>query len=423
MEDFYKEIAKYFKPSTPISDPKLFVGRRKEQMVLYKSLVGEGKCPIIYGVRGVGKTSLLDITADYFCKNNDYRIIKHVCSSNDSFKNIFNTFLRNSSSNNKIASITTKKSDELSGGVNLPILKTELNTSSVEEKTFNLLTDTELTPSLMSEIFKEERLLLVIDEFDRISKAKDRELIADTAKTFSDMHCSTKIVLSGVANSMVDLIDKHYSTIRNFISIKVPRMIENEIIAIIENGVVNLNLKFTKAVLNDIVWLSDGLPYFTHLISECLADYAYINNKRILESDDLFEVLNDIVDRMFLKEIVEYNYLRAIGETGISRKRIDQELNLLDDNYSKFTKQVVLSLLSRIDYNGSRSANEIIFNEYEFEKKRSKFLDELELIDIEIILSILSRKSEIIYSVGSSYFFKDSFHKIYTRIKHVELMK
>lgn len=53
-----KLILNAFKPSRSIRDTNNFSGREVEILELTDSLLTEGSCPIIYGERGLGKSSL-----------------------------------------------------------------------------------------------------------------------------------------------------------------------------------------------------------------------------------------------------------------------------------------------------------------------------------------------------------------------------
>lgn len=417
LKDYFKNITKYYKPAEPISQAELFVGRESEKTLLYKSLLAGGRFPIIYGVRGVGKTSLLNITCKYFCDKNGYTFIKHICSSRDNFQSIFNTFLRSSSTNTKVDKQVNKTNDDTTSGLNISILKFESKGSDATETTLNSLTDTLLSPSLLSEIFKEKKLLLIIDEFEQIKDLHEKALISETIKALSDNQSKTKIIISGVGNSLNELVLSHQSTSRNLVSIEVPRMTNSELLNIISNGTSSLKIKFDEEILSNIVWLSDGLPYFTHLICECLADYAFYSDIKHLTLNDFEKVLSNVIENMALKEVVVWNYKNAFSD---SRKRLFQSHDTLFgqpiDTYSPKVKQTILHLLSF--HEGSDLDD--LYKEY-LSLKNFDSLDKIEPIDIELILETLAKNSEIIYSSNEKYFFKDSFHKVYTRIKHLQI--
>ena len=52
------EILNAFSPAQEVVDPRLFAGRHRQVKELSDALRTVGSCPIIYGDRGIGKTSL-----------------------------------------------------------------------------------------------------------------------------------------------------------------------------------------------------------------------------------------------------------------------------------------------------------------------------------------------------------------------------
>ena len=74
---------KVYTPSSPIDDARFFQGRKRELDCIEESLTMPGKHIIIFGDRGVGKTSFLNIAM----RNKNCLI--YGCSSRDNFKTIF----------------------------------------------------------------------------------------------------------------------------------------------------------------------------------------------------------------------------------------------------------------------------------------------------------------------------------------------
>ncbi len=51
-------LSNAFRPGAALDEPSLFAGRRKQIIALGQDLHTEGVCPVIYGARGLGKSSL-----------------------------------------------------------------------------------------------------------------------------------------------------------------------------------------------------------------------------------------------------------------------------------------------------------------------------------------------------------------------------
>ena len=130
-------------------------------------------------------------------------------------------------------------------------------------------------------------LIPVFDEFDRISDGQIRTLMADTIKTLSDYAVSATIVLIGVADSVDALIGEHQSIERALVQIQMPRMSRAEAEQIVKNGLTRLQMTVDSDGLEDIVGLSQGLPYITHLLALHSTKVAINRQSRKISNDDV----------------------------------------------------------------------------------------------------------------------------------------
>jgi hypothetical protein len=110
-------------------------------------------------------------------------------------------------------------------------------------------------------------LLLAIDEFDRLTDRTVPALVADTIKSLSDAAVPATLILIGVADSVDQLIEGHRSIERSLVQVPMPRMSRKEIEQIVVKGTQRLGMSITKEALGEIVRLSQGLPYVTHMLS------------------------------------------------------------------------------------------------------------------------------------------------------------
>lgn len=110
-------------------------------------------------------------------------------------------------------------------------------------------------------------VMVVFDEFDRLSDKSITLLMADTIKSLSDYAVPATILLIGVAGSVDELVVGHQSIERALIQIPMPGMSGSEIGQIIRNGLTRLKMTIDQAALDEMVALSQGLPYITHLLA------------------------------------------------------------------------------------------------------------------------------------------------------------
>src|SRR3954447_24911280 len=87
------ECGRVFTPATPINRRSLFAGRLDEIRQMIDAVNSAGRHAILYGDRGVGKTSLASILKDLFCEHSQIRITKINCDPNDTFPSVWDKAL------------------------------------------------------------------------------------------------------------------------------------------------------------------------------------------------------------------------------------------------------------------------------------------------------------------------------------------
>src|SRR5579859_1747540 len=83
------EVGRVFTPSSPISTLELFSGRQQEIRRISDAINSVGKHAIIYGDRGVGKTSLATILKALFTEHPAIRVGKANCEPKDTFASVW----------------------------------------------------------------------------------------------------------------------------------------------------------------------------------------------------------------------------------------------------------------------------------------------------------------------------------------------
>jgi hypothetical protein len=127
-------------------------------------------------------------------------------------------------------------------------------------------------PVALMELLDKAGKYLVLDDFDKIQAETEKQLLAQTAKVFSDQAQTAKLILIGVADSAAELVSLDRTVQYRLAEVQVPRMSEEEIRTVIAEGARKLSMDFTS-VAEEIVKLSDGLPKYTHhLCLECVRE-------------------------------------------------------------------------------------------------------------------------------------------------------
>jgi Cdc6-like AAA superfamily ATPase len=242
-----------FTPNAPINSKDLFAGRHVQVQNLLDAIFQRGQHAIIYGERGVGKTSLANIISDWmpaFEKYN-YQIVKSNCAANSSFDSLWHGIMR-----------------ELS----VVQAKTSVGFAPLFEDKKGFPVDNFLPAKVSSEDVRfalqqvGSSTIVVIDEFDRVSDRSISSSLADTIKSLSDHSVDATLVVIGVADSIDDLITEHRSIERAIIQIHMPRMSKDELVQIIDKGLAKLEMEISEEAKSRIATLSQGLPFHTHAL-------------------------------------------------------------------------------------------------------------------------------------------------------------
>lgn len=273
-------IREIFTPHSPIQSYELFFGRQREVQKIIEQVNTPGQHSILYGDRGVGKSSLANIVTQLIIT----RILKGKlfikrCDSKDNFLTILEDPLLHCGVAFNLTSTTKSHKQSGSAGLKLPIAQAGINSENNETQTFK---SQDISPSKAAKILGELKGLLCIDEADRITNDEDKRQIAELVKLLSDNNSKFKILIVGIANTAEELIGAHPSVNRCLKETMLRRMADQELEQIITKGALKAHLQFDNDVTESIVRLSAGYPHFTHLLAlKCAEEAVAMGNTRV----------------------------------------------------------------------------------------------------------------------------------------------
>lgn len=279
------QAAAVFKPRAPINTRELFAGRWSQIKRLADAVGQSGLHIIIYGERGVGKTSLANIVKPLIHVFDDERIpnaqkrlvIKANASSSDSFSSIWNKVL---------GEITWKD--------NRPGIGLDPGGKVVSiHEAFDLPSDL-TTDDVRRVLARIPGAVFIIDEFDRAAQKSAHEF-TDLIKALSDFTIECTVILVGVSDTVDALVADHASITRSLVEIQLPRMEVKELTEILTKSEKSLDIKFSADAANLIVHVSQGLPHYTHLLGlNSVRKSAEVLTKYV-DRDAVFKALNEAV--------------------------------------------------------------------------------------------------------------------------------
>lgn len=226
-----------FTPSAPIDNQALFAGRVNQLNRIIGAVTQRGQHAILFGERGVGKTSLANV------------LLKILRGSQEKLKSV----IVNCDSEDRFDLLWCKIFLELENTQTLDFEPHQVNPEFIR-----LRLQRQITGSA----------IIIVDEMDRLNRdSYFTASMADTIKTLSDHSTNITLILVGIANAVEELIAQHLSIERALIQIQMPRMSQEELAEILRKGLSNLSMTMDQEVIDFIVFLSQGLPNYVHLLA------------------------------------------------------------------------------------------------------------------------------------------------------------
>ncbi len=246
------QAGQVFTPGAPVDEKDLFAGRIEQFDKVLQAATQRGYHAVLYGERGVGKTSLANILAGALRNSPGWVAPRVNCDGGDTYSTLWRKALQD------IVMTTTKQAP------GFVVAETTSRESILDALPADLSPDD--VRRALTQLSGGAHLLIAFDEFDRLSDKQVTVLMSDTIKTLSDYAIDATVLLIGVADSVDDLVAGHQSVERALVQIPMPRMSAQEIEEIVINGLNRLGMEIEAAALSELVALSQGLPYITHLL-------------------------------------------------------------------------------------------------------------------------------------------------------------
>ncbi len=252
------KLLEAFTPSQPVGDRKRFAGRTEILTQLIRAIEEQRLHTVIYGARGLGKTSVLHVLAQA-ARDARYLVVYVSCGSDSNFDEVFRTV-----------------------AASIPMLfhSTVGPTSQEVEKgkmLADILPDTPISARIASDFLAKivgTRVVIVLDEFDRSESTLFRRDVAELIKNLSDRLVRVQLVIAGVAANLVELIEHTPSIQRNIYALQVPWMTVSEVRMLIKNGEELGGVRFDENATRAVVTAAHGSPYIASLISLNAAIFA-----------------------------------------------------------------------------------------------------------------------------------------------------
>jgi len=273
------QSAAVFQPRAPINRRDFFAGRWDQLTTIVDAVSQVGLHVVIYGERGVGKTSIANVLKPLLIAfeepgtdddgESERLIVKVNAHGDDTFSDLWLRALTEV----EIVDVAPRfgfSQADIQERKSLPAylgLPHELSIDDVRR----------VLAKLPGSVF-------IFDEFDRIEKEQTKPF-TDLIKCLSDYAIDSTVVIVGVSETVTDLIEDHASMVRSIIQVHMPRMNPKELNDILEKAEAALNVKFNSIAAARIVQISQGLPHYTHLVGQNSVRSACADRTRLISPE------------------------------------------------------------------------------------------------------------------------------------------
>jgi len=272
-------VARAFSPRAPITARQMFSGRLEQIQQLLSTVAQAGQHAVIYGERGVGKTSLVMTVATLLgavstggANATAGRVIVRVSSTaTDTFASVWRRALDEIIYEDDVPGIGFRPvSQRVSGRLRDRFgLGDDLQVDEVRR----------VLAELPGSVF-------IIDEFDRIGK-RHTSSFTDLVKSLSDYVVDATVLLVGVAATVEALVKDHESVSRAMRQVYMPRMQLEELADILTKAEQAVGIVFEVDGKGWITRLSQGFPHITHLVGQASMETAIMRSSLRVTIDDV----------------------------------------------------------------------------------------------------------------------------------------
>jgi Cdc6-like AAA superfamily ATPase len=269
-----------YTPAQPVTDRRNFSGRTRVMAQVIRAIEDQRLHAVIYGERGLGKTSMLHVLAQT-ARDARYLVVYITCSAGSTFEEMFRALC---------AAIPVMYHEGY--GPTSPEGEAGLSLADV-------LGDAPITNRAASDLLARvvgTRVLVVLDEFDRAGSDDFRRAIAELIKSLSDRAARVQLLIAGVAANLTELVANVPSIQRNIFALQVPKMTPAEIRDLVKHGESICGMTFDDAAVEAINDRALGFPFLATLLSHRSALVAIDHERTMATASDVAEATGEVVD-------------------------------------------------------------------------------------------------------------------------------
>jgi Cdc6-like AAA superfamily ATPase len=269
-----------YTPSQPVTDRRMFAGRTKVMAALIRSIEDQRLHTVVYGERGIGKTSLLHVLAQA-AQEARYLVVYVTCGARSEFDETFRA----------IAAAIPLMYHSGFGPTSEEGERGDTLASLIGPEPITVRSAADALSKIEG-----TRVLVILDEYDRSDSEEFRRSVAELLKSLSDQSVRVQILIAGVAANLTELVANVPSIQRNVFALQVPKMTAAEIRSIVKNGEAITDMQFDEAAIHAIIARCIGFPYLASLISHRSALLALDQHRVVVTPADVAQATSEAVE-------------------------------------------------------------------------------------------------------------------------------
>jgi hypothetical protein len=251
-------LGEMFNAAQPVGGRDELRGRSRQIEALTEALVERRNHALIFGPRGSGKTSLARVFGD-LCDEAGFVVVYLSSSGDQSFQQLMRPYLDD------------LPADLFPGG-RRPLLA-------------DGFTARDFAGALAA--IERRRVILVVDEFDRIVRPEVQHDIANLLKFLADMRAGANLLLVGIARNVDDLLGGHPSLRRHVAAVAIGAVEDTAILALIEDGARRSGVAFEAEAQRLATSVALGSPYHARLFCHAAGLRALAADRSAVTAADM----------------------------------------------------------------------------------------------------------------------------------------
>lgn len=263
---FRDALRRHFTPAKPISSQEYLRGREAKLRDIDRAFNSEGKHIFIFGDRGVGKTSLAR-TAGFIHGSSEGEPPTIECEIKSSPYQLLRDIAIRCLPPKDVVEQAVKKSGMRLGSIFGAEVQKEIRSGHIPAITS--MNDALAIVSYVATLNRKSPII-IIDEFDVIEDQDTRRAFASFLKHISDQEIPLRFIVCGIGDSLDEMIGSHLSTGRYLKPIELERLPHDARWEIITSAAEEIGVGIDKETCIRIGQISDGFPYYVHLLGEKL---------------------------------------------------------------------------------------------------------------------------------------------------------